>query len=186
MFPLFVWVGIAALFVYFIYIGLYIITPKTTWKITVGSSSLTDANLMTYASYYHLFGFLWSLFFLSGFSQVTIAGAIGSWYWTMDKSERLRSPVLKSVLRTSRFHLGSIALGSLLIAIVEFIRVILYQIQRNLSKSNMSFLKYLVACLQCCMSCVSTIVKFINREAYIYIAIKGKAFFSSGNSYINF
>jgi hypothetical protein len=126
-------------------------------------------NLQTIVTYYHLFGCLWAHFFISGFSQVSIAGSIGTWYWTLDKTEKLRSPIIRSISRTCRYHLGSIAVGSLLIAIVEFIRVILYQIQRQASRSKISWLKYLIACIQCYMKCVSVVIKFINKNAYIMI-----------------
>lgn len=43
-------------------------------------------------------------------------------------------------------------------------------------------MKYLVACAQCCMKCVEVIVKWINRNAYVYIAITGKAFFASAGA----
>lgn len=184
-----IWTGIAGLFVHFIYIGLYIITPKAPWSITIGSAIWADPNLQYIVSYYHLFGFLWALWFINGFSQVALAGAIGTWYWTMDKTESMRSPVIRSVRRTCRYHMGSIAVGSLLIALVELIRILFYQFARQVSKTHISWLKYLIACMQCMLACVSMIVKFINKNAYIYIgtctiilAIKGKAFFTSAGA----
>lgn len=160
---------------------LYLITPTSSAAQTYSTAgySWTNANSSNAAIAIHVFGFIYSLFFLQGINQVTIAGAIGSWYWSLDKTVKFRLPVLKSFGRTLRYHLGSIAAGSLLIAIVEFIRVILYQIQRKAQQSNLTVLKYIVACLQCCMKCVSMIVKFINRNAYIIVAITGKSFFAS-------
>ncbi|KAJ3321000.1 hypothetical protein HDV06_004659 [Boothiomyces sp. JEL0866] len=180
-FPLFIWILMIANLAYFIYILLYIITPsgQVTPSIELFSLVWTDANISQYELGYHIFGFLWMLFFLSGINQVTVAGAIATWYWTMDKSKRLKLPVLRSLGRTLLYHLGSIAVGSLLIAIVEFIRIVLYEIQRRVKKTKNQFLVYLVACLQCCMKVVSMLVKFINRNAYIYLAITGKAFFKS-------
>ena len=181
LFPLITFLLIALLFVYFVWILIYLITPTNAGPQTfsVASASWTDSNAQTAALAIHVFGFLYTLFFFSGINQVTIAGAIASWYWSYDKSQKMQFPVMKSFARTLRYHLGSIACGSLLIAIVEFIRVVLYQLQRKAQQSNLSALKYLVACLQCCMKCVSVIVKFINRNAYIVVAITGKAFFAS-------
>ncbi|KAJ3253641.1 hypothetical protein HK103_000429 [Boothiomyces macroporosus] len=166
---------------YFIYIGLYIITPsgQVTPSIQLFSLVWNDPNIKQYELAYHIFGFLWTMFFLSGINQVTIAGAIATWYWTMDKKKSLKFPVMRSFGRVLLYHLGSIALGSLLIAIVEFIRLVLYEIQRRVKKTNNQFLTYLVACLQCCMKVVAMLVKFVNKNAYIYIAITGKAFFKS-------
>ncbi|KAJ3272222.1 hypothetical protein HDV01_005876 [Terramyces sp. JEL0728] len=181
IFPLFIWILMIANLVYFIYIMLYIITPsgQVTPSIELFSLVWTDSNISQYELGYHIFGFLWTLFFFSGINQVTIAGAIATWYWTMDKKKSLKLPVLRSLGRTLLYHLGSIAVGSLLIAIVEFIRILLYEVQRRIKKTQNQFLIYLVACLQCCMKVVSMLVKFINRNAYIYLAITGKAFFKS-------
>ena len=129
--------------------------------------------------YYHIFMFLWTLYFLLGINHVTMAGAFATWYWTMDKTAKLSFPVLKSFARTIFFHTGSIAVGSFLIALVELLRVILYQLQRRVNKGGPQALKYLFACLQCCTNFLSVITKYINRNAYIFIAIKGLPFFQS-------
>ncbi|KAI8912478.1 plasma-membrane choline transporter-domain-containing protein, partial [Gorgonomyces haynaldii] len=179
-FPISIWIGICGLLVYFIYIGLYLITPTTTPPpLSIGSLDINYQYMDYILNYFHLFGFLWGVFFLSAFSQTTVAGAIASWYWTIDKTERMILPVTKSAARTCRYHLGSLALGSFLVALIELIRIIFYQISRQLSKSGNSYLKYLVACIQCCLSCISMLVKFINKNAYIMIAVNGKAFFKS-------
>jgi hypothetical protein len=181
-FPVFIWVGIVGVFVYFVWIGLYILTPTVPWAFTFFGATWTTDQLQTIVSYVHLFGCLWGLWFLNGFNQLAIAGAIGTWYWTFDKTQKLKRPVIRSVGRTCRYHLGSIAIGSLLIAIVELIRIVLYQVSRQVAKTRSTYLKYLVACLQCFMKCVSMIFKFINKNAYIYIAITGKGFFASAGS----
>jgi hypothetical protein len=135
--------------------------------------------------YYHLFGFLWTLFFFSGINQMTIAGAIASWYWAADKKQKMHLPVMKSLGRVLLYSLGSVAIGALLIAIVEFIRILVYQMQKNALKSGNQTLKYLLACLQCCLKIVSMIVKFINKNAYIYIAITGFSFFKAAGEATN-
>jgi hypothetical protein len=181
VFPLFVWTMMLANFAYFIAILCYIVTPTGPMTVSIELFNVVwkDPQINNYVLAYHIFGFLWTQFFLSGINQVTIAGAIASWYWLLDKKQKLKSPVLKALGRTFLYHLGSIAVGSLLIAIVEFIRILLYQIQRKVSKSNNQHLKYLIACLQCFLKIVSILVKFINKNAYIYLAITGKAFFKA-------
>lgn len=112
----------------------------------------------------------------------TVAGAVAMWYWNPRKSESLGSPVLSSLARVLKFHLGSIMLGSLLIAIVEFIRIFLYTLQKKVAKSEVRALKYIVAVAQCCMKFVQMLMKFINRNAYVYMAITGKSFFKSASA----
>ena len=37
-------------------------------------------------------------------------------------------------------------------------------------------MEYILNCLQCCLQCVERIVEFINKTAYIQIALRGKSF----------
>lgn len=59
---------------------------------------------------------------------MVIAGAVGEWFFSRNK-ETLKSPLITSFNRLVCYHLGSIALGSLLVALVQFIRAILSFIQ---------------------------------------------------------
>lgn len=175
--------AIIALFIYFISILLFLMNGKQVDSITIVGQTWTSPNINTYMIWYHLTGFIWAYMFMMGISTVTIAGAVGEFYWLADKNSRVgRLPILRSLYRAFRYHLGSIAIGSLLITIVEVIRIMLYQLQRQVAKSKIPALQYLVAAAQCCMKCVEVILKFVNRNAYIYIAIKGKSFFYSAGA----
>ena len=61
--------------------------------------------------------------FIIALGQCALAGAFASWYWTMDKKNNLpTTPLLSSFWRTLRYHVGSLAFGSLIIAIIQMIR----------------------------------------------------------------
>lgn len=75
--------------------------------------------------------------------------------------------------------MGSVALGSLLLTIVEILRLLLWKLKKDAQQTQNKALQYLFACFQCIMTCIEKIVKFINRNAYIFIAISGKAFCAS-------
>lgn len=158
-----------ALFAYFVIIGLYIMSP-TSSNITISLLNTTISsgkNTSYYMMWYHIAGFLWTLFVLIGLSQLTVAGAVADWYWTADKKKKLgHMPVLHAAWRAFRYHLGSVIIGALLITIVELIRLFLYQLQKQVASSTNPYLKYLVACAQCCMKCIEMIMKWINRHAY--------------------
>ena len=65
---------------------------------------------------YHFFGLLWTTNFVLGVSNVIIAGAVGSYYWSGGDSKLLpRRPLRSSIYRTFRYPLGSIAFGSFLV-----------------------------------------------------------------------
>merc|ERR1711862_467112 len=69
-----------------------------------------------YMQIYNLFGLLWMLFFFSAMGEMVLAGAFASWYWTFNKNDTPSLPLLSSIGRVLRYHLGTLAFGSLIIA----------------------------------------------------------------------
>ena len=79
--------------------------------------------------------------------------------------------------RLLRYHLGTAAFGSLIIALIQLIRIILTYVQHIVkkyekkgctgSKALVAVLKAVLCCLQCCMACFERFMKFININAYI-------------------
>ncbi|OAE18975.1 hypothetical protein AXG93_461s1160 [Marchantia polymorpha subsp. ruderalis] len=90
-------------------------------------------------------------------------------------------PVLSSTKRLLRYSLGSVAIGSFLVAVIQMIRFILEFIRNKLKAVEAApggcLISILCCCAQCCLGCIEWTLKFINRNAYIVIAIKGKGFF---------
>ena len=66
----------------------------------------------------------------------------------------------------------------MLIAIVQLIRLILFEVQRKLKAAGQDnkVAKYILTCLQCCFWCLEKFLKFINKNAYIEIAVYGYSF----------
>lgn len=81
---------------------------------------------VTWLHLYNFFGLLWLLCFVNDFGDMVLAGCFAGWYWTFNKSKNLETfPVGSSLARTTRYHLGTVAFGSLIISIIKFIRYIL-------------------------------------------------------------
>lgn len=78
-----------------------------------------------------------------------------------------------------RYHLGTLAFGSLIIAICRIIRVMLEYIDRKLKKYDNEVTKAILCCCKCFFWCLESFLKFINRNAYIMCAIHGKNFCGS-------
>ncbi|XP_078010033.1 choline transporter-like protein 2 isoform X6 [Phascolarctos cinereus] len=86
------------------------------------------------------------------------------------------------IKEASRYHTGSLAFGSLLLAIVQVIRVILEYLDQRLKAAENRFAKFLMTCLKCCFWCLEKFLKFLNRNAYIMIAIYGTNFCTSAKN----
>nr|XP_020462708.1 choline transporter-like protein 5-B isoform X2 [Monopterus albus] len=128
----------------------------------------------------NVFVFLWLANFVIALGQCTLAGAFASYYWALKKPNDIPAcPLYLSFSRAIRYHTGSLAFGSLILAVVQMVRVVLEYLDHKLKGSQNICTRYLLCCLKCCFWCLEHFLKFINRNAYIMIAIYGKSFCTS-------
>lgn len=126
---------------------------------------------------------LWVMQFILACQQMVIAGAVAGWYFTRDKASlgycnmQLIGQAVKNVVV---YHLGTVAVGSFIIALIQLIRIILLYLQRKLKGSNNKLAEYALKALQCCFYCLEKIFKYINRNAYI---MTGNIYFIEVKSY---
>ncbi|OQS02050.1 choline transporter, partial [Thraustotheca clavata] len=192
LFPIVPTVLITVFVIYWIITAAYL---ATSGSVTLGSVvdtvgnatgqsrpqfSLERNNVLNYLLIYHLFGLLWSVQFLSALGYMAMAGAICEYYWTLNKSNIGRLPIISSFYRTLRYHLGTIAFGSLIIAIIQFARLVLEYIDQKLKSAQQNTLvKVAMLCFKCCLWCFEKCMKFLNKNAYIIVAMKGQSFCSA-------
>eukprot|EP00043_Microstomoeca_roanoka_P009018 m.86177 g.86177 ORF g.86177 m.86177 type:complete len:643 (+) comp14455_c0_seq3:239-2167(+) len=125
--------------------------------------------------WYHLFGLFWVSQFILACEELVVAGAVSTWFFTR-KDEVLVSPFWGSVGRLIRYHLGSAAFGSLIIAFVKMIRFVFEYVNHKLEANKGPIVDFLVKCFRCCLWCLEKFLRFINKNAYIEIAIYGYSF----------
>uniref|UniRef100_A0A7N6B3T8 Choline transporter-like protein n=1 Tax=Anabas testudineus TaxID=64144 RepID=A0A7N6B3T8_ANATE len=132
--------------------------------------------------FYNVFLFFWCANFVTALGQMTLAGAFASYYWAPVKPNDMPAfPVFSALGRSLRcvYHTGTLAFGSLILAIIQIIRVLLEYLDHKLNAAQNKFAKFLLCCLKCCFWCLEKFIKFINRNAYIMVAIYGKNFCTS-------
>uniref|UniRef100_A0A3B5B3A1 Choline transporter-like protein n=1 Tax=Stegastes partitus TaxID=144197 RepID=A0A3B5B3A1_9TELE len=130
--------------------------------------------------FYNVFLFFWCANFVTALGQMTLAGAFSSYYWAFVKPDDMPAwPVFSSLGRALRYHTGTLAFGSLILSIIQIIRVLLEYLDHKLKGAQNKFAKFLLCCLKCCFWCLEKCIKFLNRNAYIMVAIYGKNFCAS-------
>ncbi|CAE8644289.1 unnamed protein product [Polarella glacialis] len=147
-------------------------------------------SLQTGAGFVLLVGFLWIYFFHVAVFTTTVALTVSRWYFRGDLQAHrvcptlggcLGLPLVVSLCQVFRYHLGSLALGSLLMTVVTIPRLVLEYIdhhtqeateQNALARSIMCVTRCLLGCLHCCL-------KFITEYAYVYVAVVGEPFWRS-------
>jgi len=150
---------------------------------TVYYNTLTYSQTAQQNLWFMFFCYLWTNNFIQACGMIIIAIAVSNWYFTSDekKDEIGSSTVIRAYWLTVRYHMGTAAFGSLLIAIVEFIRAVVIYIEKKLKASQYGqcFLTYVCCCIHCCLWCIECCLKFISRNAYIQTAIHGTSFCTS-------
>ncbi|XP_038899105.1 choline transporter protein 1 [Benincasa hispida] len=132
--------------------------------------------------FFHLFGCYWATQFFVACSSTVIAGSVASYYWARGETspEIPFLPVFSSMKRLARYNLGSMALGSLTVSFMESIRFILESIRRKLKVASTTPDSRIGRAAhntsRFCLRCIEWIIKSVNRNAYIMIAITGKSF----------
>ena len=141
-----------------------------------------DAKIR-YSWWFHLFALFYMTAVISAFSSFIYSSTACIWYFTSEKGLESH-PILKSVKRGIIYHFGSIAFGSLIIALVRLIMVWFEYVKKRVEstmgkKTESKCFKCIISCLQCCVACIGKCMEYINKHAYIQIALRGENFCTS-------
>lgn len=142
-------------------------------------TGLEGPHVIIYLHLVNLLGFFWMMFFISGVSDMMLASTFSTWYWTFKKKNLPFFTLTSGICRTIRYHLGTVAFGALIIAIVRVIRVILEYVDHKLKKFDNAFTRCVLCFCKCCFWCLENFLKFINKNAYIMCAVHGNNFCTS-------
>ncbi|KAM4629945.1 choline transporter-like protein 4 [Polymixia lowei] len=126
---------------------------------------------------YNAVAFLWCVNFVIALGQCTLAGAFASYYWAFTKpSDIPMFPLTAAFMRSLRYHVGSLAFGALILTLIQIVRILLEYIDHKTRSAQNACARFLMCCLKCCFWCLEKFIKFLNRNAYIMIAVYGKNF----------
>jgi len=164
---------------------LYLISAATftytSGDVFTSINDLTDTALIQF--YVFVFGTLWCNAFIQAAGIFVVASACCIWYYSHGPNQdETNYPIFRSYKMVFRYHFGSLAFGSLILAIVQFLQLLVEAVKKQAESSgvgNNKCFEYVINCLRCCLQCVERIVEFINKTAYIQIALRGKSFCSA-------
>jgi hypothetical protein len=106
--------------------------------------------------------------------HVIISGVYGSWYFAPNSPAK--GATRGAFKRAVTYSFGSISLGSLIVAIIQFLRQICSAAQRSASADGNMVGAILFCILGCLIGILNWAVEFLNRYAFSYIALYGKSY----------
>lgn len=150
--------------------------PGSNPACSQGVGGCSTANVIglivfvTFASY-------WITELLKNIIHVTISGIYGSWYFCSQKPSGFPKSATRGAFRRSvTYSFGSISFGSLLVAIIQFLRQACNIAQQNEAVAGNAVGAIIFCVLGCLLGVLDWAFQFINEYAFSYIALYGTAF----------
>lgn len=141
---------------------------------------------------FHFFKLLWVSQFFVYAAYMTIAGSLGQWFFARpdgaSKHDKERGgdddqlpyfPLTRSALRIIRFHIGTVAFASLIIAIFRFIRAVITYIQTKTKGKDNRLIRCILCCVKCLLRCIQKCLDYVSRNALVLTALNGDNFCGS-------
>ncbi|KAL7421524.1 pH nine-sensitive protein 1 [Cryptotrichosporon argae] len=151
-------------------------TPGSATCVSTSCSSSKVAGLIVYAT----FDYLWTSQVIANVVLTTLSGGVyGGWYYYGPRAASSGVPRRASLLafvRSTTLSLGSIAFGSLIVTVLELVRMLLQAVQGYEAGQGDVIGQILSCCAVCCIGCIEGMIRWFNKYAYIEISLYGKAY----------
>ena len=123
-----------------------------------------------------IFAILWYVSFNLSQETFSIAAMVASWYFERHNGTNIS--VFTGIGWAFTYHVGTLAFGSFLIALLWMIQLILAYVYQKLKESGAenTSVGFMVKCAACFVACFERLVKFINKHAYIETVLRNLNF----------
>ena len=164
---------------------------------SVNTSAWETEDVVKALHAYNFFGFLWASNFCIMFGFFIMAFATSVWYYSAttleidlyengdEENGRMKGTAVGTLFKcfcaALRYHLGTILWGSLLIAIIQFVRAVMLYIEEeflNEYKDNAT-IKIVIYCINCWLACIERVIRIISKNAFIITIIRNTSFCAS-------
>lgn len=146
-----------------------------------GSGDCSSATVIGLIVYITFAGY-WITEWLKNTIHTTISGVYGAWYFAPNNPSK--GSTRGAAKRALTYSFGSISLGSLLVAILDLLRLAC-SVARNQNGGSGNFMADCAFCiLQCILGLVQWALEFVNRYAFSYIALYGKKYVTASGSHV--
>ena len=130
-----------------------------------------------YIVFSQIFMLFWINAFIMGLSQFVIGASACIWYFEVNSDTGGKGSVGRGMWWVFRYHMGSVAFGSFLIAVCQMIRFLFEYYRRKIQclpknpvvRCMLCYTAYLLAIMERC-------IKYITKNAYIQVALSNTFF----------
>lgn len=125
-----------------------------------------------------LFGILWFMALQIAKVRFIAMVSASSYYFSSTKEKEGSASVTLGFKFAYFNHLGSLCIGSFIIALIQLIRIIFYYFAKKAQQAsgNNKVIEITIKCGECCLACIEKICDYINSSGYAYMAVSGEGF----------
>ena len=136
-----------------------------------------------YMALFMIFGLLWLLAVVEYLSNFIVITSAATYYFNNKRevTETQNPADVGKAWKIAYFsHLGSVAFGGFIIAILRFIKYTFVYLSQKVEQATEGTanqaLQCFFRCATCILECMETITDYINESAFCYIALTGDSF----------
>ncbi|KAI8895526.1 plasma-membrane choline transporter-domain-containing protein [Globomyces pollinis-pini] len=156
----------------------------------VGLQDMIKRNLLSenagYGLYlYLIFVFYWTSQVLGNSVHITTAGVFATYFFrgvangNGDVDVPVSNPTVAAAKRAWTTSLGPNCYGSLLIALIQLLRFLVDQAQRESAEEGNLVSVMILCCVQCILNLFQGLLEYFNKYAFAQVAIYGKDYCSA-------
>lgn len=183
--PIFFVLVLGAFYAVWIYAGAYIFsTGESTYVVGKSYGKMNWTSETRTMWYIHLFSLLWNTSFFLYLSNFVIIYSAVTWYFASNKDD-IGSPITYGFVYGVSYHIGSIAFGSLVLALVWSLQAFLAYLQQQkeqLKGGDNACVNAVFCIVQCLVECFERFIKFLSKHAFIEMAMKSTNFCTSAQA----
>lgn len=124
---------------------------------------------------YLAFSLFWTTQVLQNVVHTAASGVYATFYFLHGSGQGVGRPVWSSLKRALTYSFGSIAFGSLIVALIQLVRYLLSMSQDGNRRSTANVIA------DCFLGIIESLVQYFNYYAYIHIAIYGSPYIESAS-----
>lgn len=152
---------------------------QVAWLVLIGFTTMSIVRAQRYGLLVVMaFAYLWTQQVLINIVHMAVSHVVASWYF-FQQPYSTRSvpanPMLHGAKIAATNHLGSIAVGSAIVAFVQTLRYMLHGARQSSALQSQAL--YLI--VDFLLSLLEWLIQFFNQYAYTYVVLYGKNFFRS-------
>lgn len=136
----------------------------------------------SYMMWFMLFGMLWFVAFLMAANEFVIIVSSVTWYFSKktDSGDGSAS-ICTGFSWIFKYHGGSLAFGSFILSLVWIIRGLFEYVAEKIQDAagENCCTKCMIWTCRCCLDCFDRFLRYLNQNAYIYMALTGDPFCES-------